>query len=178
MSPLVSRWFDVLRRSRSSAAARACAARAIAAAAFALAVLLPLRASAAIVPACEPDAATWMPVAVESSCDTDENPIANGVAAPICDPDGASAVAPPRLLPIPDARIEAAPACDAASVSPMVGPRGNDHPAITSPAIIDHATLTGGLFVPPAPLLACVDAPDPAGGPRAGVADDVYHPPR
>jgi hypothetical protein len=178
MSPLVSRWFDAFRRSRSSAAARAFTARAIAAAAFALAVLLPLRASAAIVPACEPDVVTWMPVAFETSCGSDENPIADGIAAPICDPDGASAVAPPRLLPIPDARIEAVPACDEASIGPMVGPRGNDHPAITSPAIIDHATLTGGLVVPPAPLLACVGAPEPAGGPRAGVAEDVYHPPR
>jgi hypothetical protein len=159
---------------------RALAMRALAVFAFVVTVLLPLRASATIIPTCENDTSTKMPVTLEMSCEeAAEAAVAEGTPAPICDPAGASAIAPPRILPIPDARIEAAPICgEKMSVGPSIGPRTGDHPALSSPAILDQTTLLDDIMVPPAPFLESVDAPPPAGGPSAGVRDDVYHPPR
>jgi len=164
---------------------------ALAALAFVVTVLLPLRASAAIIPTCEHDAVTAMPSLTrellespfespfESPCDAPDAAIAEGSAAPICDPSGASAVAPPRILPITDARIDAVPNCgDSSSIGPMIGPRSGDHHAMSSAAIVDQAMLAGDLFVPPAPFVETVDPLTPAGGPRAAVRADVYHPPR
>lgn len=133
-----------------------------------------------IIPTCENDALSQMPLTLNMSCDeAAEAALADGSAAPICDPSGASAIAPPRLLPIADARIESAPGCgDSAEAGPMIGPHRGDHPALTSSAILDQTTLAADLFVPPAPFLESADLPAPAGGPRAGARKDIYHPPR
>lgn len=148
--------------------------------AFVLTLLLPLRAGATIVPVCEHDAMTVAPVVLETPCDTNaaDNEIADGNAAPICDPRGASAIAPLRLMPIPDARIEAAPACDTMELSPSVGPSQGDHPTLINAALPHHAVLTADVLVRPASQTALVAPPEPEGGPRAGVAQDIYHPPR
>lgn len=172
--------------------ARAFLVRALSALAFVAAVVLPRWASAVILPLCEHDAMTLMPVSslereLEGSTSISPPPPpcdeatdgGDSSAAPICDPDGASAVAPPRLLPVADARIEAVPSCGESSfVGPSIGPQRGDHPALTSPAVVDHAALTAALLVPPAPFVECAVFPAPTGGPRAGVANGVFRPPR
>lgn len=170
----------------TSVRARAAAVRLFAALAFfVIAALVPSRAFATIIPTCEHDAVTRMPsalepVKLETSCDDAvDAATADGTAAPICDPAGASAIAPPRLLPVSDARIEATPSCGFAfERGPSISPSGDSHPLLMSPAILEQATLAGALVVPPAPFVGHADELAPRGGPRAGVTNDVFHPPR
>ena len=83
------------------------------------ALLVQERAFAAILPLCEAKAEwTTIPTAPEPSCEVvttvDEETGETTKAAPICDPRGASAVAPQRILPVEDARIEAPRSCGGA----------------------------------------------------------------
>ena len=86
--------------------------------ALALAWLLPRVAQAALVPTCDAaELASKMAPPDEPSCTVVTRVVdrATGAtqAAPMCDPRGASAVAPQRVLPVDDARIEATPSCGA-----------------------------------------------------------------
>jgi hypothetical protein len=160
---------------------RALFARLAGAVVFALALLIPFRASAAIVPACEVDVETRAPATpLESSCNTAEGSdhVVDSVAAPMCGDQGVSAIAPPRLLPIADARIEARTSCSGVETGPSCGPNTGDPPAISSSATFERAMLDTALVVPPSPFLELADSVDPSGGPRAGFGATIYHPPR
>lgn len=150
---------------------------------FALALVLPLRARAAIVPVCEDDQMTIVAPPDEPSCTvltSVDDATGETRAAPICDPRGASSVAPPRTLPITDARIDAAPGCDGGDLWPRVGPNSR-HPGpvseLSSPP--QQALLVPQLVLPaawaPVALVSFLAVP---GGPRSGVEQGVYHPPR
>ncbi|WP_437593230.1 hypothetical protein [Sorangium sp. So ce1000] len=150
---------------------------------FALALVFPLTARAVIVPVCEDDRMTIVAPPDEPSCtvltSVDE---ATGETrdAPICDPRGASSVAPPRTLPITDARIEAAPGCAGSEFAPMVGPNSR-HPGPVSElsSAPQHALLLPELVLPapwaPVALFSFIAV---SGGPRPGMEQGVYHPPR
>jgi hypothetical protein len=160
---------------------RALFARVVGAVVFALALLIPFRASAAIVPACEVDVETRAPATpLETSCDTTDGSdhAVDSVAAPMCGDQGISAIAPPRLLPIADARIEARPSCSGIETGPSCGPQTGDPPAISSSATFERATLDTALVVPPPPFLELASSVEPSGGPRAGFGISIYHPPR
>lgn len=152
---------------------------------FALAMVLPLRAGAAILPLCEDDAMSTSPLAQaepEPSCTvvtSVDEATGETSAAPICDPRGASAVAPPRLLAVSDARIDAAPGCDEGVSGPVVGQGSRD--AIPGGELGGYALYA---VLAPAPELAALWeavllAPTPPVlGPRAGISRRVDHPPR
>lgn len=155
-----------------------CAAAALA---FAVSMIVPARALAAIVPACEHDAVSMIPaVPLESSCDAAAEGDLDDTsgAAPICDEQGVSAVAPPRLHPIVDARIEAGHVCSSTSVGPSIGPQRGDHPVLHSPAIVNQATLGAPVVVRPALFVEMDDLSEIVGGPRIGFQHGIYHPPR
>lgn len=149
---------------------------------FALALVLPLRAGAAIVPVCEDEPATLAPAPSEPSCTivtSVDDVTGETSAAPICDARGVSSVAPPRILPITDARIDAAPGCDGQEARPSVGPSSRDPaPAGDLAGSPQRALLMPELVVPGAPEIVTLTFAAPPGGPRAGVARGVYHPPR
>lgn len=151
---------------------------------FALALVLPLRAGAAIVPICEDEPMTLAPPPVpsEPACaivTSVDEVTGETSAAPICDPRGASSIAPPRILPIADARIDAAPGCNGQDAWPSVGPSSRDSaPGGDLAGPPQRALLSPELVVPgPAELVVLAFAAPP-GGPRAGVEQGVYHPPR
>ncbi|WP_437818935.1 hypothetical protein [Sorangium sp. So ce1078] len=151
---------------------------------FALALVLPLRARAAIVPVCDDDRMTIVaPPPDEPSCTvltSVDDATGETRAAPICDPRGASSVAPPRTLPITDARIDAAPGCEGSDPWPRVGPNSR-HPGPVSElsSSPQQALLVPELVLPaasaPVALFSFLAVP---GGPRSGVEQGVYHPPR
>ncbi|WP_437737112.1 hypothetical protein [Sorangium sp. So ce1335] len=150
---------------------------------FALAMVLPLRAGAAIVPVCEEDRMTIVAPPDEPSCTvltSVDDATGETRDAPICDPRGASSVAPPRTLPVADDRIDAAPGCDGGDPWPRVGPNSR-HPVPASElaSAPQQALLVPDLVLPAscAPV-AHVSFLAPAGGPRPGVEQGVYHPPR
>ncbi|AUX22171.1 hypothetical protein SOCEGT47_026720 [Sorangium cellulosum] len=150
---------------------------------LALALVVPLRARAAIVPVCEDDRMTIVAPPDEPSCTvlTSVDDVTGETRdAPICDPRGASAVAPPRILPITDARIDAAPGCDGGDPWPKVGPSSR-HPAPASElaSAPPHAVLVPDFVLPaPGQSVATFTSVPPTGGPRSGVEQGVYHPPR
>lgn len=171
------------RRALARAAVVCCAAVAL----FAV-VLWPSRSFAAIVPACEADFASRVaaPAAeqadqTESSCDAQaaDDDIDNSRAAPMCDARGASAVAPPRIHGVSDQRFERHRPCDEGeSLRTAVRPGRGDPPAPPPDALAERAILPA-LELPARPAEArLLDPLARTDGPRAGVRDDVYHPPR
>jgi hypothetical protein len=159
--------------------------------AFAATLLVPFAARAAFLPACESHewsgvpslAVLGAPEAAPDACSAvrhadDDNTIDVRVAA-MCDARGASMIAPPRVLPIADARIDAAPGCGFDLGGPHVGPAPDHAPvAAAAHALAEHATLDVVAKVPPAPS-ALLPAYPPVGGyARPGHARGVDHPPR
>jgi hypothetical protein len=147
---------------------------------FSLLLLSPLRAMALLLPICETEApVTRMP---DPSCElvtAVDDETGKTSVAPICDPRGLSAIAPPRILPVADARIEASRPCGHDDGTPLLGPRPDD----SGSPVAAHVTLAATIPLEPpgsAPRAeaALIDWREPAGGPRAGVSRDVYHPPR
>ncbi len=152
---------------------------------LALALVLPLRAQAAIVPVCEDDAVSAMPPPPsepEPSCTvvtSVDEATGETSAAPICDPRGASAVAPQRVLPISDARIDAAPGCGESEAAPAAGPSPRDHlPGIEAASVVVHAVLSEAPVLLPCGDDELLPATPVEGGPRAGALRRVDHPPR
>jgi hypothetical protein len=164
---------------------------------FALAVALcvPLRAWAAIVPACENrELLTLVPPpspsllladppgepAPEPACvSLNREPEGDSKVAPICDPRGASMIAPPRVHPVSDDRIEAVPSCELELLIPRIGPSSRDSTSIhAGAALAEHATIADMALVPPAYSELAPPYPPVEGEARAGIARDVYHPPR
>ncbi|MGK3982223.1 hypothetical protein WME99_04260 [Sorangium sp. So ce136] len=150
---------------------------------FALALVLPLRARAAIVPICDDDRMTIVAPPDEPSCTvltSVDDATGETRDAPICDPRGASSVAPPRTLPVADDRIDAAPGCEGSDPWPTVGPSSRHPVPVNELASTPQPALLLPEFVFPAPctpvaLFSFMALP---GGPRAGVEQGVYHPPR
>ncbi|XXX81121.1 hypothetical protein WMF30_20395 [Sorangium sp. So ce134] len=151
---------------------------------FALALVLPLRARAAIVPVCDDDRMTIVaPPPDEPSCTvltSVDDATGETRAAPICDPRGASSVAPPRTLPMTDDRIDAAPGCDGGDLWPRVGPNSRQSgPVSELSSPLQQAVLVPELVLPaPCAPVAVFSFLTVSGGPRPGVAQGVYHPPR
>src|SRR5262245_38769817 len=98
--------------------------------AFAWVWLTPAWARAALVPICDaPANASLMPPVPEPACmvvTSVDDSTGETSAAPICDPRGASAIAPQRVLPVSDARLDASPTCgeDPSAVA-VTSRRGN-----------------------------------------------------
>jgi hypothetical protein len=153
--------------------------------AFALAVCLPLRLEAAILQVCENDAVSLAPIEADFGfaprCELmagADDAAGDAGPAPLCDPRGASAVAPPRIHPIADARIEAA-GCGEGERRPSVEPSSRDPvPAGDIGGSAHDALSVPDLALPPAPTEAVLPAFFFEGGPRAGHRPGVYHPPR
>jgi hypothetical protein len=159
--------------------------------AFLLVALAPRVAAAAILPACESHELTrtppeWLaptPTILPDACSIGEiandEDLGDARVAAMCSDSGASMVAPPRLVPVIDARIDRAPGCVAELDCPVIGPSSHDSPAVPPPfAVTDHALLGGGVLVPPAPYTLAPAFPVVVGAPRAGVRHALDHPPR
>lgn len=150
---------------------------------FAFAVLLPLRANAAILPVCENDVVSMMaPPPSEPICEivtTVSETTGETSAAPICDPRGATALAPPRILPVADARIEATPSCGTEGSQLFVTPNHPSGSDAIGPALaIGYATLGNHLLVPPAAISEAPDFVVEQEAERVGFERRVEHPPR
>ena len=150
---------------------------------FALALVFPLTARAVIVPVCEDDRMTIVAPPDEPSCTvltSVDDATGETRDAPICDPRGASSVAPPRTLPITDARIDAAPGCAGSDGGPMVGPNSRHSGAVSELSSAPQQALLLPELVLPAPCapVALSSFAVTSGGPRPGVEQGVYHPPR
>jgi len=167
---------------------------------FAGALLVPARAWAALLPACEAHDPTtripadWMPdhqaavppVAGGGEACAALPPKASDAAddvdvriAAMCDARGASIVAPQRILPVGDARIEATPGGGTELGPPVIGPH-RDHAPVASaaPALAQHAVLDAAVLVPPASSELAPPFPPVTGETRSGFAPGVDHPPR
>lgn len=157
---------------------------AAAACVFVWMMLAPRMAFAVIVPVCEHDVASKAPSAVlESSCDNGEagTDVGDPNAAPMCDERGMSREAPPRILPIADARIEAmtGAGCGFASEGPAIGPDGGKSPLSPNAAAVNVAALSPLEAIGPSPLAGLLPSFIPSFDlPRLGFGRGVYHPPR
>ena len=166
--------------------------------AFAGAFVVPALARAALLPACEHDPATRMPVervdvGGDPQTPTDGQEVCNFPAArddvpadatemrvaAMCDARGASAIAPQRVLAIGDACIDAVKGDAADLYRPLIGPGPKNSPATgASAALADHAVLDPAVLVPPASSELAPPFPPVTGGPRSGIARGIDHPPR
>ncbi|MEO5727837.1 MAG: hypothetical protein ABI134_33465 [Byssovorax sp.] len=170
-------------------------------AAFAVALLVPLLVSrsahAAILPLCEVDAVSMTPRAPAalplafaeepltrcselSAAGGNEEDVVDSKIAAFCDARGASAIAPQRIHPINDARIDATPSCARLdSSSQTIAPSSHEGPAIGAAALLlDPAALGAATMIPPAasellPAYAPVTDAE-----CSGIEQAVYHPPR
>ena len=156
--------------------------------AFAGALLVPLSARAAFLPACENREVASIALPVQdaappsdmlaSSCDGAVDHDDDSRVPAMCDPRGASVIAPPRILPIGDARIDAVRKCAFGSSRPVIGPSPNDSPAHdVSFAIADPAVLAIPDLVPPAPSGEAPPFPAVTGGARPGALRSIERPP-
>jgi hypothetical protein len=163
--------------------------RALAVAAiFAAVWLVPLQANATILPVCDGDASSGFPSFASISladgkldCASpvpDEDGVDPQIAA-MCDMRGATAVAPDRIHPESDARIDAVVSCDGTVHGPLLGPsHGEDGPSSTPLATTQHATLGGTFDLRPALLEELPPYLPMTGAPQAGVDREIFHPPR
>jgi len=108
----------------------------------------------------------------------DDDPGDPRVAA-MCSENGASVVAPGRVLPVVDARIDAAPGCGGELSAPVIGPAPKGSP-VGPPAfaLADDAVLGAAVLVLPASSELGPPFPAAAGAERAGVKHGIDHPPR
>jgi hypothetical protein len=156
----------------------------------ALVLLAPGLARAAILPACESVEVShatieWAaPTILPDSCSAGgiqlDDDLGDMSVPAMCSENGASMVAPGRVLPVVDARIDAAPGCGAElSGAQAIGPAPDDAPvAAPAFAVVDHAVLGAGTLVPPAVSELAPPFVVVPGAPRAGVKHDIEHPPR
>jgi hypothetical protein len=144
--------------------------------------LLPGIAQAALVPICDaPESQSFVPPQ-EPACtvitrvddETGETSV-----APLCDPRGASAIAPPRLLAVSDARLDQSPSCGNDATELGLSPSSGDHaPKLPSSWLVDLALLPEPLSLGAACCHELAFAAAAARGPRSGERLDVYKPPR
>jgi hypothetical protein len=99
--------------------------------------------------------------------------------AAMCDARGASMVAPPRVLPVVDARIEAVPGRSLDAPAAAVSPGGHSsHSAGAFVAAADPAILSAIEVISPGCGLLILPELDRTGGPRAGNRPRFERPPR
>ena len=96
-------------------------------------------------------------------------------------PRGATVLAPDRIHPETDARIDAVVSCDGSDSihGPMVGPSNGERGPLASPFVMTHdVVLTNLLEIRP----ALFDEPPSylpvTGAPQAGFDLEIFHPPR
>jgi hypothetical protein len=153
---------------------------------FAVAWLAPSIARAAILPACENDAWSAAPLAHPAQERVDDcaslpasEDEGDPQAAPMCDSRGASTLAPGRVHPMTDARIDAVVACDGKIFGPSLAPASGDHPAASAVwAFLDPAHLGQTFALRPMFSIELPAFPADTGAPSAGFDRGVYHPPR
>lgn len=150
---------------------------------LACSLLLALGAQAALVPTCDAaELASRFSPPEEPSCTVVTRVVdeATGAttAAPICDPRGASAIAPQRILPVEDARIDASPSCGADALAPVTGSNARSAPYAAPAALADQALPSADSVIPPATLSATLEYLEPVHRPLCGVRRAVEHPPR
>lgn len=161
------------------------------AAIFAVVWLVPRVASAAIIPVCDADAFSGvLAVAVAPAAHANEGradcaaPLAptdeaDPQIAAMCDAQGATAVAPGRIHPMTDARIDAVVTCDGTNVGPLLGPsHGEDHSGAASWALADHAVLSISYELRREANVELLPDFHVAGEPRVGFGREIDHPPR
>lgn len=158
---------------------------------FAAVWLAPFQALAAIIPICDGDAiSAWNP-AVPTMRVAETNPVEDCQAAAVspdeqdpqvaamCDVRAATVVAPNRIHPMSDARIDAVDSCDGIQHGPLASAPGSN-PLLDgfTWAYVEPAVLSDNFAILPQPFveLPCVFV-DP-GAPRAGFDREIYHPPR
>jgi hypothetical protein len=158
---------------------------------FAAAWLAPLQAMAAIVPICDGDAVSaWGPV-VQSVRTTETNPAEDchsaaassdehdPQVAAMCDAHAATVVAPGRIHPMSDARIDAVVSCDGIHHGPYASaPGSSEFINGLSWANVEPATLITSLMVRPRIYFELPPMFVDAGSPCIGFDREVYHPPR
>lgn len=150
---------------------------------LACSLLLTLGAQAALVPTCDAaELASRVSPPEEPSCAVVTRVVdqATGAttAAPICDPRGASAIAPQRILPVEDARIDASPSCGADELAPLTGSNARSTPQAAPAALADQALPSAEPVIAPATLSMMLEYLEPAVGPVYGVSRAIEHPPR
>ncbi|MDC0746872.1 hypothetical protein [Polyangium mundeleinium] len=160
------------------------------AAVFAVAWLVPLRAHAAIVPACEEDASSSLGYAprvaqpesedeVDCTAPTAPNDEVDPQIAAMCDERGATAVAPGRIHPETDARIDAGVSCDGTAFGPALGPsHGEQSPLASFFATVPDAMLSASFDLRPAYAVELPAYPPVEGAPLRGVRREIDRPPR
>ena len=160
--------------------------------AFAAAILVPLRVQAAILPACENRELATMVSPPEPSvrydsdelsralsCSTEQEATGEIKVAAMCDARGASAIAPPRILGVSDARIETVPSCTLQGSAPMIGPGPKDPPSIGMPlAFYDQAAVVINALVYPALSELLPPYALSEGSARQGIEHGIFRPPR
>lgn len=158
---------------------------------FAAVWLAPLQAMAAIIPICDGDAiSAWGPVvqtvyAVETNqpedcrggtANSDEH---DPQVAAMCDARAASIVAPNRIHPMTDARIDAVPSCEGIQHGPFASTPSNDHHVDGSSWVsVEPAMLTASVVVRPRIYFELPPMFVDPGSPQAGFDREIYHPPR
>ncbi len=158
---------------------------------FAAAWLAPLQAMAAIIPICDGDAVSaWGPV-IQAGRTADTTPTDDCRATPsnsdeyeplvaaMCDAQAATVIAPNRIHPMSDARIEAVVSCDGIQHGPFASaPNSNHYVDGLSWANVDPAVLAEPLMVRPRIYTELPPAFVDPGSPRCGFDREIYHPPR
>ena len=155
------------------------------AAVFAAVWLVPLRAYAAIVPVCDDGGSAGASPAVPPNppvdCAAPLDPLDehDPEIAAMCDERGATAVAPGRIHPMTDARIDAVVSCDGKDLGPSLGPsHGKESPAASSFATVPDVTLSTSFDLRPAFAVELPAFPPVEGAPLRGVHREIDRPPR
>lgn len=153
----------------------------------ALALLVAAPARAAVVLACEPvsdalfesDGATGPTSCEAPAAERPAGDLGDPSVAGLCDERGASVVAQERVLPIPDARIQAAP-CPSSDGSAPHASRIPDGPSHVGPPLapVDDAVLAALDALGAPPLAFTIAWSKLEGRARAGVRRAIEHPPR
>lgn len=155
---------------------------------LAVMTLWPARGFAAILPACEGDFESQAAVPADAvpedagSCEVlaaRGDDIDNSRVAPICDLSGASAIAPPRIRGVPDIRFERGRSCEGSEEArAAVSPSRGDPPAQPTDTTFERVILPSLDDLGPRGEPCLIDPLAPTSGPREGVRDSIYHPPR
>ena len=158
---------------------------------FAAVWLAPLQAFAAIIQICDGDAiSAWNPAVSPSRATetnpTDDCPVTPGSpdeqdpqVAAMCDARAATVVAPDRVHPMSDARIDAVDSCDGFQHGPLVSaPGSNPHFDGLAWAYIEPAVLTDALTIRPQVFIDLPPIFIAPGSPRIGFDREIFHPPR
>ncbi len=146
--------------------------------ALAVALLLPGLAKAAIIPVCDDEPGiTALPEPMCTIVTVVDDETGETQAAPLCDITAASTIAPLRVHPVSDASIEAAPCGSSLEASdPTSRPW---EPGVSQPKTLADMTVNPVADLPQVVyVVTLLDFADAAGGPRRGIAHDVFHPPR